>query len=232
MKNWLSGWSLYERLWLCLFTLIALIVNLLSGESPFGLLVFLSGVLCVILAAKGSLLNYPVGMLNTLGYAWLSYQNGLYGEMGLNLFFFVPMNLAGLFLWRRHMQGGAVRMRRMHLPAVLLAALGCAGGILAMGFGLSCIPGQNSPYIDAATNVLSVAATILMVRRYREQWFAYLALNAFTVFMWALRTAAGSPEGPLMLVMWSAYLINAVYGLRVWSRGAAAAQAQPTVTEG
>ena len=37
--------------------------------------------------------------------------------------------------------------------------------------------------------------------------------------MWAIRSINGSPDGTMMIVMWSAYLANAVYGFIVWSRG-------------
>lgn len=220
MRRFSQGWSLYERLWLLVFCGIAAAVTILSGDTPFGFSVFLSGVLCVILAAKGNILNYLVGMYNTFGYAWMAYQNGLYGEMGLNLFFYVPMNILGFFMWRKHIHAQKLEMRKMSVKALLGTALACVLSILAMGYALSLIAGQNTPYIDATTNVLSVAATLLMVWRFREQWFAYIILNLFTVIMWSIRTAHGSPEGPMMLVMWSAYLINAVYGLLVWTRGA------------
>lgn len=221
MKKRFGSWSLYELLWLGIFCGIAAAITLLSGDSPFGFTVFLSGVLCVILAAKGNILNYAVGMYNTFGYALLAYRNGLFGEMGLNLFFYVPMNILGFLMWRKHMgEGDRVKMRKMSPRGTAATAALCGLGILAMGFGLSLIPGQNTPYIDATTNVLSIAATILMVRRFREQWLAYIVLNAFTVLMWSLRTLNGSPEGVMMIVMWSAYLINAVYGLLVWTKGA------------
>ena len=38
--------------------------------------------------------------------------------------------------------------------------------------------------------------------------------------MWTSRTIAGSQDGAMMIVMWSAYLINAVYCYYTWSKGA------------
>ncbi|MNO03121.1 Nicotinamide riboside transporter PnuC [compost metagenome] len=59
-----------------------------------------------------------------------------------------------------------------------------------------------------------------MVRRFKEQWLVYIVLNMFTVLLWVIRTLEGSGEGQLMIIMWSAYLINAVYGYYNWSQGA------------
>jgi nicotinamide mononucleotide transporter len=105
-----------------------------------------------------------------------------------------------------------------------LVSLLCLTFAAGFGFALSLIETQNTPYIDAATNVLAVAATIMMIRRFREQWAAYIILNVLSVIMWLFRMADGSPDGLLMVVMWSAYLVNACYGLYNWTKGAGQAK--------
>ncbi|OKP93110.1 nicotinamide mononucleotide transporter [Paenibacillus sp. P3E] len=220
MKRAVGGWKLFEVVWLVLFTLIAVSFTFLSKDSFFGFTVFITGVLCVVLTAKGKLMSYVFGMYNTFGYAYLAYVNGLFGEVTLNLMFFVPMNVAGFYMWKKNFQSGKLSMRQMELKGMFLALAVCIVGSLLLGFSLSFISGQNSPYIDAITTVLSIVATILMVRRFKEQWLVYIVLNMFTVLLWVIRTLEGSGEGLLMIVMWSAYLINAAYGYYNWNKGA------------
>jgi nicotinamide mononucleotide transporter len=221
MIKFLSYWNVYERIWLAVFCAIAALIAVVSGDNLFGFAVFLSGVLCVVLAAKGNIMNYPIGLFNTIGYAWLSFQNGLFGEVGLYLLFFLPMGVVGFFMWRNHINsGGIVSMRKLSAPSVALIAAVCVAAFVGLGFLLSMISGQNTPYIDASTTVLSITATLLMIRRYREQWAAYIILNVLSVIMWSFRAAAGSPDGLLMVVMWSAFLINAIYGMYNWTKGA------------
>ncbi|TBL68580.1 nicotinamide riboside transporter PnuC [Paenibacillus thalictri] len=221
MGNYLGRWSLYEIAWLGLFSGIAIVLTVIMKDTLFGFTVFLTGVLCVVLAAKGNLLTYVFGMYNTLGYAYLAYVNGLFGELALNLLFFVPMNVIGYMMWKRHrLSGGELVMKQMNLKNLLLVAAVCVLGSLLLGFALSFIPSQNSPYIDAITTVLSVMATFLMVKRFKEQWLLYIVLNMFTVLLWIIRLLDGSPDGVLMIVMWSAYLINAIYGYYIWNKGA------------
>lgn len=221
MKKVTESWNLFEIAWLVLFTSIAVGFTVISKDSLFGFTVFITGVLCVVLAAKGNLMSYIFGMYNTVGYAYLAYINGLFGEVMLNLLFFVPMNVIGFYMWKNNRQAdGKLTMRQMDLRGLFLVGMGCIIGCLLLGFGLSFIPGQNSPYIDATTTVLSIVATFLMVRRFKEQWLVYIVLNLFTVLLWVIRMLEGSGEGLMMIVMWSAYLVNAVYGYYIWNKGA------------
>jgi len=216
----MKDWKIYEIIWLALFSAVAVFLTVTSNGSVFDFSVFLSGVLCVVLAAKGNIWTYAFGIYNTFSYAWLSYANGLFGEMGLNLFFFAPMTVIGYFMWKKHMSGHIVEMKKLRRATVLTIFAGSLASIAVMGWLLSFIPTQNTPYIDATTNVLSIVATFLMIMRFKEQWIMYMTLNVFTILMWSIRLANGSSEGMMMVVMWSAYLVNSIYGYHVWSAGA------------
>ena len=216
----IKNWNLYELICLFVFSMVAILLTIMWKDTLFGFSVFITGVLCVVLAARGEIQTYYFGMYNTFGYAYLAFTNGLFGEMGLNLFFFVPMNIIGFVMWKKRMCGSIVEMRGLQKKSKVVTILICVLGSISLGFLLSLIHGQNTPYIDAITNVLSIVATFLMVWRFKEQWLLYIVLNIFTIFMWSIRTVNGSPDGALMIVMWSAYLVNAIYGYYNWNKGA------------
>lgn len=215
----LGKWNWFERLWLIVFVVVALVITIIGKDSFFGFTVFLSGVLCVLLAAKGSALNYLVGLYNCIGYAYIAFQNQLFGEFLENILFFIPTSIIGYFMWKKNTTHDSVVMRRLKKKTDLLLCVGVLLGTGILGYLLSKIAGQNTPYIDAATNVLNFAATILMMLRFREQWACYIATNVLSVTMWGLRVASGSDGAVLMLVMWSAYLVNSFYGYYNWSKG-------------
>jgi nicotinamide mononucleotide transporter len=215
------GWTPFEIGWLAVFCLVAAVLSILWRDTLFGFSVFVTGVVCVVLAAKGNLWTYAFGAYNSLAYAWVAFAAGLYGEVMLNAVYYFPMQLVGWMLWRRRMGDHSVVMRKMGLRRSLTVAVGGAVAVAGYGFWLSGFAGQNTPYIDSLTNVLSVMAMVLMALRFREQWVLFILVNAVSAVMWGIRLGAGSAEAATMLVMWSAYLVNSLYGLWNWSRGAA-----------
>ena len=214
----MKHWNVYERLWFSLFTIAAIVLAIIQKDSLLGLSAFITGILCVLLAAKGKIMTYVFGMYNTIAYAYISYTNGFYGEMALNLLFFVPMNVLGFLFWKRRLKNDIVEMRRLSINEVGLLMLICAITTVILGWLLALNKDQNTPYIDATTNVLSIAATLLMIWRYREQWMLYIILNIFTIIMWIIRTVQGSSDGIMMIIMWTAFLTNAFYGYYLWTK--------------
>ncbi len=210
-----------DCLWLAFLVAAGSAVSLFVAACVFDFTVFLSGLLCVGLTAIGRREGYLIGLYNSLSYSVLAYSNGLYGEVYLNLFFFIPTGVIGYLMWHRHtMQDKTVEMRQLSwLPRAAIAVI-CVVCTAGLGMLLRLNSNQNTPFIDASTNVLSVVATFLMMWRYKEQWLIYIVLNVITVFMWTLRLMAGGNAGDMMVLMWSLFLLNAIYGYWRWHIGA------------
>lgn len=207
--------------WLVILTVVGGGLSLFLAANLFEQSVFFSGIFCVGLTAIGRREGYLAGLYNSLTYSVLAYRNGLFGEVYLNLFFFVPTGVIGYMMWRRHMTTNkTVAMRQFDWSQRAIIAGVCVLATIMLGLLLKLNPKQNTPFIDATTNVLSVVATFLMMWRFKEQWILYMLLNIVTIVMWALRVAAGGESGDLMVLMWSLFLLNAVFGYWRWHTGA------------
>lgn len=222
MKNIFKSWKPFEIIWLFSFSVLGIIIAIISEDNWLNFLVFISGILCVVLAAKGSIWNYVIGTVNTVTYAYVAYNNGLFGELGLYILFFLPMNIVGYFMWKNHIKDDIVKMKTLNLKSILFVFLTTLLGCAFLGYFLSTINTQNSPYLDGMSTIISIVATILMILRYKEQWLLYIILNITTIIIWIIRTLDGSESGIMMIVMWSAFLMNAIYGYYNWSRGSKA----------
>lgn len=204
--------------WPLALTATALLFCLLTNADSLTALTVISGVGCVSLIAIGKRLGYLVGLVSSVTYAWIAWKNGLFGEVGLNILFYLPTGIIGYFMWSKYDGGGTAKMRRLtrrHQGWMVITAL--AATVLLGGI-LQTIPSQNSPFVDAATNVFSIIATLLMMWRFAEQWWLYVALNVLTVGLWLLRYFADGFAADSMIFLWLIYMINSVFGLVVWRR--------------
>jgi nicotinamide riboside transporter PnuC len=91
-------WTLYEKIWLSAFTLITIGLFFAWHDTWIGLVASLSGMLCVVLAAKGKISNYYIGIINILFYSYAAYLNKYYGEVQLNMLFLIFANRHSLGL--------------------------------------------------------------------------------------------------------------------------------------
>ncbi|WP_027672312.1 nicotinamide riboside transporter PnuC [Rheinheimera baltica] len=209
-----------DSIWLTLMVLVGSALSAILATTIFDMTVFLSGILCVALIAIGRREGYLIGLYASLSYAVLAYSNGLYGEVYLNLFFFLPTGVIGYMMWRRHsLENKTVAMMKLTWFMRFVIGTLCVVCTLGLGLFLGLNAKQNTPFIDAFTNVLSVVATFLMMWRYKEQWLLYIGVNIVSIIMWALRAADGSESGDLMVLMWFLFLLNAIFGCWRWHVG-------------
>lgn len=178
------------------------------GGDAFSSLVLVSGVVCVTLAASGMKETHLIGIVNSLSYAYLAFNEGLYGEFALNTLFYLPMGVIGYFTWKKHSQGTFVAMRRLSTQRMIQLAGFLVVSITVVYGLLSQLPGQNLSFLDAVTNQFAIVATLLMVMRFREQWFFYISLNVLMIVLWSMRFMDDSSAADSMIVMWVIFLAN------------------------
>ena len=203
-----------------------IVYSVLTGTlDVVGSLAGITGVLCVVLVAKGSIWNYAFGLVNVSLYAWISYKAALYGDAGLNALYYLPMQFVGWWQWRKRgaavseiESGGKpvqVRARRFDWGQRILLAIGCSAAVVACGCLLKYL-GDPQPFKDSATTVLSIVAQALMALAFMEQWVLWIITNVISVIMWAVCVSRGESHAGVMVIMWSFYLLNSINGLRVW----------------
>ena len=203
-----------------------IVYSLMTGTlDVVGSLAAVSGVLCVVLVAKGSIWNYLFGLVNVSLYAYISYKASLYGDAVLNAFYYLPMQFIGYWQWRKRgaaisqaeAEGKGVQVKAVRFTwkqRAFLAA-GCAVAVITVGFVLRHF-GDPQPFKDSTTTVLSIVAQALMALAFMEQWALWIITNIVSVVMWVICVARGEAHAGVMVIMWVFYLLNSINGFRVW----------------
>lgn len=217
-----KNWTRFEIGWLLTFTMVNIYLFFAWEDSLIGLISSISGMLCVVLVAKGKIANYYFGIVQTLTYAFIAYGYALYGEVMLNALFYFPVQFIGIYLWKKNktvqaLEGEDVTVQSLTKNGWMYTIVSIVILTAAYGLFLKYLGGKLV-WTDSATNVLSIAAQILMLKRYTEQWLLWISVNILSIFLWitALVTQGGNDFS--MLVMWSAFLVNSIYGYINWRK--------------
>lgn len=214
-----EGWSVESYAWLSIAVMAMLAISVSWGESLIGIVSAITGVICVVLVAKGKISNYAFGVVNVILYGYVAYTYTYYGDAMLNWLFYLPAQFIGFYYWSKQMNNDTVKMQQLTLLKTVLFTLGAAVVIAAYSVLLQYL-GDKMPVADATTTVLSIVATFLMIMRYREQWTCWIIVNIVSIYMWATATMASDGAGVATLMMWVVFLVNSIYGYVVWRRGA------------
>lgn len=222
IKSELQGWKIAEVCWLAIATAVILGLSIYWKDNAAGIISALTGVWCVIFTGKGKRSSFIFGTINVLFYAYISFQAKYFGEVMLNIIYYLPMNFVGWYMWKKHMneETGEVIKARLPLGKGAIVYSITAVAIVIYGFVLKLI-GGSLPFIDSMSTIISITAQILSVRRLTEQWVLWIAVDVVTVIMWAINFAQGG-ENIATLAMWSVYLINAIIMFIKWNREAKA----------
>lgn len=220
IKNEIQRWKKIEVFWLLLACTVIAGLSVYWGDSAMGIISAVTGVACVVCTGKGKLSAYIFGLVNCVLYAIISYQATLYGETMLNVLYYIPMQFVGFFVWSKHMNEETyeVEKRKMKPLGLVLMITLIAVSTFLYGLLLKHL-GDAMPFVDAFTTVSSVAAMIISVRMYAEQWWIWVAVDIFSVYMWWCDFRSGS-DNMATLLMWVVYLGNAIIMLIKWEKEA------------
>jgi len=180
--------------------------------SPLEIAATLLGVANIVLIVRRSIWNYPFALAMVSLYAVIFFEAKLYSDAGLQIFFFL-VNLYGWWAWSRNRaEAGEVVVERL-TPAGLAGWIaGSLAAILIWGTMMARLTDASYPYWDGSVAMLSVAAQILMTRRYLENWHWWIAVNAVSIPLYLRKDLL------LTAGLYGLFLILAIWGLIEWRR--------------
>ena len=233
--NLFKEWTWFERIWLLLFSIVNVFLYLKWDSGLIGLISAMSGMLCVVLVAKGKISNFVFGIVNTATYAYISYGYGLYGESMLNALFYLPTQFIGLWMWQRHRSVNKVRdedieIKRLSVKGWAMVIASVVVGAYAYMHVLMALDAQQVR-IDSVAVVMSVVAQILLTLRYAEQWVLWILVNLLSIVLWVVTLSQSGGSDYTMPVMWTAFLINSIYGWINWLKLQQGKAAQMSVVQ-
>lgn len=141
-----------------------------------------TGILCVWLAAKNNIWNWPIAIVSVLIYIFIFFESKLYADMGLQVYFFA-MNIYGWYYWSKQKENPAKErpIATITKKEILLSILGVIIFTLALGFLLHKNTDASFPFIDSFCTAVSLIAQIFLARRVIQNWLIWIFVDIIYV---------------------------------------------------
>lgn len=200
-------------IFLILGLLVQVLTFVLMPDNPISLVSGMFGICSVVLGAQGNILTFVFGFAQVATYTYLCCVEHFYAEIAINIYYFVTM-IYGVYCWRNRLSNNSLQVQTRRLSIKLLA-----WGMLLIalfswltGWLLARFTDDPQPYMDAFTTVPAIAAQLLMVLAYREQWYLWLVVDVLAVVMWF------RAENYCMAAQYIFWCVNCIYGYIQWTR--------------
>lgn len=174
------------------------------------------GLIYILLEYRASIYLWLVGILMPALDIWLYWSHGLYGDAGMAVYYTVAA-IYGYAVWKfgkKHNQKETeelpiTHMRiKLYLPTIVffLIAWGATYYILAT------YTNSTVPILDGFTNALSFVGLWALARKYIEQWFFWIIVDAVCCYLYLGKGI------PFKAGLYGLYVLIAIAGYFKWKK--------------
>jgi len=179
-----------------------------------------AGIASVWFSRVENILVYPVGLINTIIYIFLSFQVGLWGEGSVN-FYYTVVSIYGWILWAKRDQQHrhVIVIRNSSGKEWFGQLLFFAIFYIVIFFALNWLKKSGNapqaiPWADAFASASAYTGMWLMAKKKVESWYWWIATNIASIPLYFVKDLVFTSVYYLVL------LIMAVFGLLEWMKRA------------
>lgn len=217
LKKEFGNWEKFE-LFLFLFSFISVLsCSIIKGDEILAVIASAFGLIYTFSAGKGKIYCYFFGIISTLACGYISFRISLYGTAILYFLYYFPMEIWGIFSWKKHLITNTneiikTKLDKKSLNLLCLFCVLCSAGC----FYILRLMNDSNPLVDSLVLVLSISAMFLTVKRCMEQWVFWTLVNILSVYMWFVVFLGGEKTFSIFLIR-IVYFVLGIYFFFKWS---------------
>jgi nicotinamide mononucleotide transporter len=189
----------------------------MKTTGPIEYIAVFAGIASVWFSRKENILVYPIGLINTIFYIYLSFKQGLIGEASVNLYYTI-MSIFGWIWWsRKDQQHHSI----LHITystkkewVQQLAFFGIFYGLIfaALHYLQKNFYPNAIPWADALASASAYTGMWLMAKKKLESWIWWIITNIASVPLYFVKGYVFTS------VYYVVLLILAIGGLAEWRK--------------
>ncbi len=196
----------------------AVLISIYMKDNPVVTISTFCGIAYTILAGKGRVFCYYIGILGTFCYCYIAYKNGFFGNFLLYGLYFLPMQIIGIFKWKKKLKkdkNEIIKTKLKNKEKFTYYPLTFIVGIII--YFILKSNNSASPIMDSFAVSFSILGQFLTVKRCYEQWIIWFFVNVISTTMWIFALLNGAHCAGTV-IMWSFYTVLAIYFLYEWKK--------------
>lgn len=200
-----------------MISLFEFIYNGLLQTTWLELIAVIAGIASVWYSRKESILVYPVGLINTTIYIYLSFKGHLLGEASVNLYYTL-MSLWGWYLWTRvepNKHNIILQITKSNMRDWFHQILFFLAFYFSLYFSLTFLKKDFAPeaipWADALASAAAYTGMWLMARKKVESWIWWIITNIASIPLYFIKGYTFTSVQFLIL------LVLAIAGLKSWN---------------
>jgi nicotinamide mononucleotide transporter len=136
----------------------------------------ITGIACVYLAARQNIWNWLTGIISVTAYLIVFFENGLFGDAYLQIYF-LGTGVYGWYFWLRKKERHEKPITSLSLKEYGLVILATLALSLLLGLYLQKFTSSTVPYIDGFCTAISFVAQLLMTRKILQNWALWVFVD-------------------------------------------------------
>lgn len=192
--------------------------------GPIEYIAVVAGIVGVWVGRKENILVYPIGLINTVFYIYISIKGHLLGEASVNLYYTI-MSIYGWILWsKKDKQKQELLLHvtysnpREWIQQILFFVLFYIVIFAALTWAKNAFAPEAIPWADALASATAYTAMWLMTKKKVESWLWWFATNIASIPLYFIKGYVFTSVQYVIL------LVISIVGLIEWQKRARAYQ--------
>jgi len=152
------------------------LISQLHQTSTLEWVAVVTGFICIYLAAKESIWNWPISIISVISYGFLFFREAMYGDMTLQIYFLFTA-FYGWYFWIKKRTADQKPISKLETKNWLLVIIFVLVLSIFLGWFMASFTNSTVPYADGFCTSVSFVAQFLLTRKILENWLLWVFVN-------------------------------------------------------